>query len=242
MDKLTGSDNQNSLVGLEQISEENLINSQTNSFDEEEQYFSYDIIPLIRTEPNSIKLNQAKSLISIKTIPGESQGFLLATLRQIFCFFRRLYKQCVSNINNERSIEILEKHNLWYRSTKDIRSGWLDAPHAGDKFDGKSIPVVGWILGQKIQPIAIKILVENTPIVEIPISVPRPDVMKVHFLTPPVYNSGFKGLINIENVPNTSKIYLHAIFSDSYTVPIFSFRIQKYGFTKVRRRLTSILD
>ncbi|MBD3880416.1 hypothetical protein IFO70_01460 [Phormidium tenue FACHB-886] len=139
----------------------------------------------------------------------------------------RLGKRFLNKISGQQSIEILQVTHLCQNKSEHFRWGWVSALQPGDRFEGSSILVEGWLVGKFVQPIAMRFHHNQAAIAEVPINVPRPDVMKVHFYEPEFCNCGFRGSLDLSNISGAAEIHLDAVFPDGNAVPAGAIRLYK---------------
>lgn len=139
----------------------------------------------------------------------------------------RLGKRFFNKISGQQSIEILQVTHLCQNKSEHFRWGWVSALRPGDRFEGSSILIEGWLVGKVIQPIALRFKHDQVAIAEVPINLPRPDVLKVHFYEPEFCNCGFQSSLDLSNISGAAEIVLDAIFPDGKAVPAGAIKLYK---------------
>lgn len=142
-------------------------------------------------------------------------------------FIAKSAKRIIRTITGKQSIEIVHVINTCQTDLKTFLWGWINPPVEEDLFSGFAITVGGWVLGKKLQPTAIRFLVNQAIVIETPIDVPRPDVVKLHFTEK--VKCGFGAVIDLEPFPNSSELLLQAIFPDNTTAALGTIKYRKYG-------------
>ncbi|NJO79379.1 MAG: glycosyltransferase family 92 protein [Cyanobacteria bacterium RM1_2_2] len=93
-------------------------------------------------------------------------------------------------------------------------TGYLDYPQVNRPVYGSMLFVSGWVIAKRNPVIAIRAALQNRVVAEIPVNLSRPDVLKTYqFITnSPVL--GFRGTLNLNQLPDQSIVHLEAVFAD----------------------------
>jgi hypothetical protein len=139
----------------------------------------------------------------------------------------RLTKTVLRKITCTKSVEILRVANICQSNSKAFQWGWVNPPVAGNEFLGLSIPVEGWLVGKTSQPITVRLIFNQTVIVETPVNIPRPDVAKAHFFQ--YLNCGYSTSLDTAHLPNKAEVIVDAVFPEMHTAIVGSILFRKYG-------------
>ncbi|MBW4466162.1 MAG: hypothetical protein KME07_12100 [Pegethrix bostrychoides GSE-TBD4-15B] len=142
---------------------------------------------------------------------------------------RRWLKRIHSQINQQCSIEILKVTHLCQRDKDNFIDGWITQYKRGDEILGSDLVLQGWLVGRDSQAVMIQVMHGSDLVLETPVNISRPDVLKVV----PCYSSackfGYQVVLNIERLPAQSELLLYSIFQDGRRIPTGSIYYYKYG-------------
>ena len=141
----------------------------------------------------------------------------------------RLSKQIISRINGHQWLEILQVTHYCQNKFEYFRGGWISALKIGDRIEGSSIVIEGWLVGENVQPIAVRFRNHQTVLEEVLINIPRPDVLKVHFYDSICRNCGYKASLNLQKIFGTVTLNVDAIFPNGEVVPAGIIKLHKYN-------------
>jgi hypothetical protein len=139
----------------------------------------------------------------------------------------KFFKRIAGRITGQTTIEILHVVNLCQSNSKCFQWGWINPPVAGDKVLGTTFPISGWLLGEKAKPILIRLIVNEKLIAEVPVNIPRPDVVKAHFTND--LDCGFNAVFDATAFSGETCISLETIFSNQETALAGLVKFFKYG-------------
>lgn len=143
---------------------------------------------------------------------------------------RRWLTGISSRMQNQPSVEILRVVHACQNDKENFVNGWIDGPRRADRFIGNSLRIHGWLVGRKAQPTIIQVLSNATIILEIPINLPRPDILKAIPFGSSFCDYGFQGRLNLENLPTQTELHLQAVYEDKSFIPVGTICLHKYGF------------
>ena len=232
MDKLTGTNGSNltetnSFSSTNKTSESVDLNAAKQNRDNSTSFVNETIMSQaleIKDWMQDMKLNHDYA-ISLDASRQDSGDVIKQYLASRF----RPIKKLIRKLSKTKSIEVVRVLNLCNGNPANFRLGWIGSPIRGDKIDGSTILVDGWLVGNGSQPIAINIKVHETTVAQTPVNIPRPDVLKAHFFESTVCNCGYSQLLNVEEFPDETDVLLEAIFPDGRFVSSGLIQFYKYG-------------
>jgi hypothetical protein len=134
-----------------------------------------------------------------------------------------------SKISGERSIEIARVIHRCQRDKLNFVDGWISALKPGDQIVGSNMTIQGWLVGARNVVTAVQVISDTRLILESPVNLPRPDVLKVIPFNSSFCNYGFQFILNVEAIPSMSEVKINAIIEGD-SIPAGSIYFYKYGF------------
>ena len=143
---------------------------------------------------------------------------------------RRWLKKISSQIYQNRSIEILRITHFCQSDKNNFVDGWISIYKRGDQIPGSILELQGWLVGRDSKIIALQVLHASNLIVEVPVNIPRPDVLKAI----PCYSAdcsfGYQVRLNVESLSDQFELTLYSIFQDGNCIITGLVQFCKYGF------------
>jgi len=106
-------------------------------------------------------------------------------------------------------------------------TGYLDYPQINRPVYGSILFISGWVIGKQDQIIAIRAMVQDNVIAEMPLTILRPDVLEVYQFVTETALLGFRGTLDLNQIPGQCIVQLQAVSSDQSTASYGQFRIAK---------------
>jgi hypothetical protein len=143
---------------------------------------------------------------------------------------RRWFKKISGRLNRCHSTEIIQITHFCQRDKDNFIDGWIASYKRGDQIAGSALQLQGWLVGRDSQAVAIQILHGTDLIAEVPVNIPRPDVLKVVPCHSSACNFGYQITLDLRDLPSSSELVLYSIFQDGRRILTGSVRFCKYGF------------
>jgi hypothetical protein len=165
----------------------------------------------------------------------EPQGTFLGRLfLKIYKPLSRRIKKIIAKIQGKQYAEVLRVVHLCQGGNHAFQDGWVDSPQAQDKVYGATVSITGWVMGKHVQPTAIRVTANQLTLAEVPLSFPRPDVVKAYFSKSIAFgrnaNFGYTIPLAIETLPDEVDLLLEAVFPEGEARPAGLIRFSKYGY------------
>lgn len=165
-----------------------------------------DWLPQI-DELNRGNIRDQSSLAGVGLRPYSSNQYSLNLLR--------LARRLISRITGKSTLQIENILNFSFEDDS-FWGGNLDSLQIGDRFiNSSSIPISGWIAGRNNRVIAVRLVLNQEFLVDIPLSVSRPDVRNAYLFSDDYCYFGYSSEIVIPKKTWRAELKIHAVFEDS---------------------------
>jgi glycosyltransferase involved in cell wall biosynthesis len=101
----------------------------------------------------------------------------------------------------------------------------LDKPKTGDRSDGATLGLMGWVLGRDSRAVAIEIEHDGRIVQRIPLDHRRPDLLLAFPDVADADRGGFRGSLDMLGI-GEFEVALHAVLADQQRVPLAILRVQ----------------
>ena len=127
----------------------------------------------------------------------------------------RLARRMIGRITGKSTLEVANVANFAFEDSS-LWGGNLDTLQTGDRFINTcSIPIGGWVAGKSKRVVAARITLNEEFLVDIPLSVSRPDVKTAYLFTNDDCCFGYNSEITLPKRNWRVELKIYAIFEDS---------------------------
>jgi glycosyltransferase involved in cell wall biosynthesis len=106
-----------------------------------------------------------------------------------------------------------------------LRGRAIDKPKVGERSDGATLGLMGWVLGRESRAVAIEIEHDARIVRRIPLDHRRPDLLPAFPDTPDADRGGFRGSLDMLGI-GEFEVVLYAVLADQQRVPLATLRVQ----------------
>jgi len=142
----------------------------------------------------------------------------------------RWLKKISSQIHQNRSIEILRITHFCQCDKNNFVDGWISIYKRGDQIPGSILELQGWLVGRDSKIVALQIIHNSSLIAEVPVNIPRPDVLKAIPCYSADCNFGYQARLNVENLSDQFELALYSVFQNGTRSIAGLVQFCKYGF------------
>ncbi len=144
-----------------------------------------------------------------------------------FTTLHRWIRRVLGQVRGRRFIEILSVEQFAHQTPELFWNGWFDSPQADTTIEGAMVPMWGWVIGKPSKVTTVRLVINQTPLDEIPVNVVRPGVHKAYpFLPPDPF--GYYYQLCVDKLPDAGSLRLDAIFEDGKVEAIALIKFYRY--------------